>query len=349
MDGGLLPFRTAVWHPPVQPRRKQLLPALLHSLGASPFWYFRCCLLNKDGISMLWQYFSIKISLLPTTVPRAHHPPEMQAERMLRLPHSWVPWGLGLVTCGLPTLPSLPSKATQTHQELRAYLQPVTYLHNPAPLQILPLTLPDKANGATAYKRHIDNWCHLATALTLDDWVWLSSERTCSPWPLLIRSPLLPAVCTPGVPAGSPSSPCLHPEASPPRTLLPPAAVGPQQPGHQQSKFWTLPGGSSQLIAAATPRSMPRNQQTGHRLQPRFGLSTARIPQNPALWRVCGTQGEEVAVRVQGYPWALLAPTSLTQEPHPGPPTRASGRKRGEEQVQFPSEHSRNGVHFCGY
>lgn len=52
----LLPFHVALWHPSVQPRTKQLLPDLLHSLRARQFWYSRCYLLDKYGISVLWQY-----------------------------------------------------------------------------------------------------------------------------------------------------------------------------------------------------------------------------------------------------------------------------------------------------
>lgn len=79
---------------------------------------------------------------------------------------------------GLPTLPPLPTKATQSHQVLHAYLQLVTCLHNLNPVQILLLTLPGKASSAGAYKRHADSWHHPATALTMDDRVWLSSNRT---------------------------------------------------------------------------------------------------------------------------------------------------------------------------
>lgn len=81
----------------------------------------------------------------------------------------------------LPTSPPLSPKGTQSHQVLHAYLQLVTCLHNFNPVQILLLSPPGKANGAGAYKRHADSQHHPATALAMDDRVWLSSERTQTP------------------------------------------------------------------------------------------------------------------------------------------------------------------------
>ena len=180
------------------------------------------------------------------------------------------------------------------HQVFHAYLQLVTCLHSLSLAQILLLTPPGKAISAGACKWHAGSWRHAAIALTMDDSIWLSSEHKQTPWPLLVKSPLLPAVWTPGIPAGSPSFSCLHPEASPPRTLPPPpAAVGPQQPGHQQildsgnANFGLYLGEapSPPSSRAVTPRSVPKNH-TRHVLQPRFGLSTASTPQNRALGRL---------------------------------------------------------------
>lgn len=274
---------------------------------------------------------SSKPSLLPTTFPGEHHLLEMQGEKILRQPHSWMPWGLGSATRGLPTLPPLPPKATQSHQLLHGYLQLGTCLHNLNSVQILFLAPPGRASGAGAFKRHADSRHHPAAALTMDDRVWLSSERTQTPWPLLIESPPLPAVCTPRIPAGSLSFSYLHPR---------PHHPGPFHP-HQQPwgcspqgtiKFWSLSKANldsswgklpSPLTSrVATPRRVPKNQ-TRSMLQPRFGLSTASTPWNPTLGRVWGTPGGEAAVRVQGHPWALIAPTNLTQEPQSGTPAQS--------------------------
>lgn len=277
---------------PVRPRTKQHLPALLHSLGASQFWYLRCCLLDKDGISVLWQYFGIKTSLLPTTFPRAHHPPEMQAEKILRRPHIWVPRGLGLAMRGLPTLPPKPPCHSRCCTRTCSWWPPCT---TSTFVQILLLTPPGKANGAGAYKRHADSRRHPATAFAMDDWVWLSSESTHTPWPLLIKLPLLPAACTPQDTCRlTQLFSCLHPETSPPRTLPPPSAMGPQQPGHQQSRFWTL---AKQILNST------------------WGKLPPCLPAGLPPWGACpGTSRQEARSSPDlGFPQQVLLKTPLSE------------------------------------
>lgn len=160
-------------------------------------------------------------------------------------------------------------KATQPHQELHVSLQLVTCLHNPAPLQILPLTLPDKANGAAAYKRHTGSWCRLATWMTgfgfpasvhvFPDHCW--SDRPCY------------LLCA--LPGSLQAHPAFH------VSILKPHHAGPfylQQPcGHSsqgtsksnfglwQSKFWILPGWSPSWLQLPPQGACPgtSKQDTG--------------------------------------------------------------------------------------